>query len=357
MTEPDDDALISYVLDLLDADETTQVERAIVGDAALARHVSELREALTQLVDEPAGSAAPDPSARATMMTHALDVRAPGRHLANTGGGSLSAHEVHRRTAADLDQLVASLTETDLSVTTAYGVTTGALLAHLVGRLEQAHARLAQLQPNDVATEPNDPPAEPRVRPDEPYDHWHATADHVEALAHDRAALRVALADVNERVVRALVDHDALGDPHDLSSLDARTMAVSFETWMHADDVRLALGRTLTTPDVERLERLCALVADTLPVAMSSSGVAHPGRSIRLVLTGPGGGVWVTRAAQDENLAKTAEADATLVVDGVTFCRLFHEQVPIDGLELMVEGDAALVDDALAATGAFAERL
>jgi uncharacterized protein (TIGR03083 family) len=350
MTAPDDDALIAYVLDALDADETARVERAIVGDAALAEHVSDLREALTRLVDEPSSPIAPGPGARSSMLTRALQLRAPGRHLANTGDAALPAHEVHRRTAADLDELVASLTDADLSTATAYGVTTGALLAHVVGRLEHALARLESHDASNATVASAEASGEP-------YDHWRATTAHVDALAHDLGALRVALRGVNERVVHALVAHRSLGDPHDLGSLDARTTAVSFETWMHADDVRLALGRAVSTPDVERLERLCTLVADTLPLAMTTRGVAHTGRSIRLVLTGPGGGVWVTPAAHGEGPVTTSEPDSTLVVDGVTFCRLFHEQVSLVGLELMIEGDAALVDDALAATGAFAERL
>ena len=336
--DEDDELLGAYALDALDDDEIVVIELAIAADPVLAERADALSEALVHLVDGPVFAL--DTAVRATTLVDARRARRPGRHLANIGDGTLPAHEVHRRGAADLDALVTTLHASDLIARTTYDVRVGELLAHVVGRLEQAATRL---EPTSV-----------RETDEKSYDHWGATADRVATLSHDHAALQQALREANTRVVRGLERHDALGDPRDVRSLDARTMSVTFEMWMHADDVRIALGRPPSVPDVERVERLCSLVADTLPFAMTAHGTAHPERSIRLVLTGPGGGLWTTPAARDGRA--DLEADATLVIDGVTFCRLFHAQVPLAGLEIMVEGDALLIDDALAAASVFAER-
>ncbi|MGQ0775438.1 MAG: zf-HC2 domain-containing protein [Pseudonocardiales bacterium] len=64
----------------------------------------------------------------------------------------------------------------------------------------------------------------------------------------------------------------------------------AFETWIHADDVRGALGQPLETPPSDQLARTVQLGLGLLPTALDAAGRGRPGTAVRLVLTGPGGG-------------------------------------------------------------------
>lgn len=93
----------------------------------------------------------------------------------------------------------------------------------------------------------------------------------------------------------------------------------AFETWIHADDVRGALGRPLETPPSDQLARTVQLGLGLLPTALDAAGRGRPGAAVRLVLTGPGGGEHV--------VALSAGAAAPVVVATVTtpalvFCRV-----------------------------------
>jgi len=65
-------------------------------------------------------------------------------------------------------------------------------------------------------------------------------------------------------------------------------------------------------------------------------------RSARVVLTGPGGGVWRLGAQVDE-------PDVRLVVDIVDWCHVAARRAEVDEIELTMIGDADLARDLLAA--------
>src|SRR5262249_7741764 len=69
-------------------------------------------------------------------------------------------------------------------------------------------------------------------------------------------------------------------------------LARAFETWIHADDIRGALGRQPRPPAPEHLAPLADLHVRLLPTALAVSGRARPGRSASVRLTGPGGSTW-----------------------------------------------------------------
>jgi hypothetical protein len=100
---------------------------------------------------------------------------------------------------------------------------------------------------------------------------------------------------------------------------------------------------------------LCELATGLVPLGMAVTGNARPGRTVRVVLTGPGGGTWRCPGDPGE-AAGDDDDDAMLVSDAVTFCRLFHKQVATDAVALFVEGDHDVVDALLAGAQAFAER-
>lgn len=290
-----------------------------------------------------------DEASRERLIALALARRPRGAVLAPSTAPARLA-DMHRQLAAETETFVAGLTASELVAVTRLGYDARSVLAHLVGQLDRVATLL------DVAV------SRPTARAcgadsDAPYDHWGATAQHRARLADAGAAdLAKALSDANRRMVTSLEKADGspvLGSMDDPTSPATSALGKTFELWMHADDVRLAVGRPLSVPEAGTVGALCRLATGLLPIGMALTGNARPGRTIRVVLVGPGGGTWLRPGAPGDRTADVA--DALVVADAVTFCRLFHRQVEADTVPLAVEGDDELVAAALAGAQAFAE--
>ena len=289
-----------------------------------------------------------DEASRERATARALALRPRGSALGPAAPRRLA--DMHRQLAAETESFVAGLTASELVAVTRLGHDARTVLAHLVGQLD----RLATLL--DVAvTGPTTSAAGDGS--EAPYDHWDVTAPHRARLAKvDAPNLAEALAEANRRIVTSLEHADgslALGSRDDPTSLATSALGKTFELWMHADDVRLAVGRPLTVPEAGTVLALCRLATGLLPIGMASTRGSRPGRTIRVVLVGPGGGTWLCPGAPGHAVAD--EADALLVADAATFCRLFHGQVEAGSVPVAVEGDGDLVAAALAGAQAFAE--
>ncbi|GIF73390.1 hypothetical protein [Asanoa siamensis] len=92
-----------------------------------------------------------------------------------------------------------------------------------------------------------------------------------------------------------------------------------FETWIHAEDVRVVLGLPPRTPDARQLADIADLAAGLLPQAMAAAGRARPAWAVRLVLTGPGGG---TRLVDLAPTAAPGTVVAEVTMPAERFCRL-----------------------------------
>ena len=108
-----------------------------------------------------------------------------------------------------------------------------------------------------------------------------------------------------------------------------------FETWLHTDDIRRALGRPTEPPSPPHLGLMCELATNLLSVGMRAQGVHE---RTRLVLTGPGGGDWLIPLGGSE----LRPADAIVTADAVDFCTLVGGRLTVDELPHRVEGDAGL---------------
>lgn len=115
----------------------------------------------------------------------------------------------------------------------------------------------------------------------------------------------------------------------------------AFELWTHENDIRRAVGLPASVPDPATLRLMTDLVAGVLPLATAGAGV-EGAISLRLVLTGPGGGTWdvpVGGPAPDA-------VPMRIVTDAVGFCRLAANRAAAADLDLDLTGDpgqAALV--------------
>jgi uncharacterized protein (TIGR03083 family) len=134
---------------------------------------------------------------------------------------------------------------------------------------------------------------------------------------------------------------------------DTLLISRAFETWIHADDIRRALGRPLEPPSPPDLHAMADFSLRNLPVWMELTGRAHPGRTARVVLTGDGGGSWLVPMGGDGTDAEPV-VDVELEVDVVAWCHRVGERVTTDAIAARVEGDIALARDLLDAASAVA---
>jgi uncharacterized protein (TIGR03083 family) len=125
----------------------------------------------------------------------------------------------------------------------------------------------------------------------------------------------------------------------------------AFETWTHTDDIRRALGRPLGAPSASALRTMAGGSMTMVPSALQRSGLARPGRTARIVLTGPGGGDWNVPM---ESGAEVGAPDVILMLPVVEWCRLFSERLGPDELDLSVQGDRDLGAAVVAAAPVYA---
>jgi uncharacterized protein (TIGR03083 family) len=110
----------------------------------------------------------------------------------------------------------------------------------------------------------------------------------------------------------------------------------AFETWVHADDVRTVMDIPPRPPPPEHVRLIVDLGARLLPAVL---GPTLAKRTVRLVLSGPGGGTW---DLPPEALPGGGRADATITADVVEFCRLLANRRSPDDFGCTVDGDAAV---------------
>jgi uncharacterized protein (TIGR03083 family) len=286
-------------------------------------------------------TAVPDPaSLRQRALAGATAVRARGSSLLRAE--PIGVGEAYRRQWFELLALVGDLSPRDWHATTSFGCSVHALVAHVVA--QQGWIARSLFHVGDF-----EPP------PGTEADHWglsRPTIDRLLARPVDETIteLRAAGMVVLDACDRTAADAWARGRVVALGDL---VTARTFELWIHSDDIRRSTGRPLVDPDAARLDLLCRLAASFTPIGMQVLGCSHPGRSVRLVLTGAGGGTWVQALAPGEEPAEAT--DLTVVVAGATFCRIAGKLLGADAFDGDVIGDPALLADVLAGASAFAE--
>jgi hypothetical protein len=137
--------------------------------------------------------------------------------------------------------------------------------------------------------------------------------------------------------------------------LGALLIARAFELWTHENDIRRAAGLPPAVPDASTLQLMTGLAARLLPQAAARIGLRDP-VSVRLVLTGPGGGAWDVAVGGPPDAGEGAPDPAAvgIVTDAVGFCRLVANRATPADLDLHVTGDAARAAGVLAAASALA---
>ncbi len=170
--------------------------------------------------------------------------------------------------------------------------------------------------------------------------HADASADEIfgswRAISDD---LRAAAAAAPDQLVMGYTADDAL-------------VIRAFETWTHLDDIRRAGNRPRHIPSASTLRAMADLSMRVMPWALAATGRTHPGTSMTVVLTGPGGRSYDLALAPDE--APAESPSTVMTADIVEWCYRFSERVDADDFVRDVVGDARLADDLVAAAPAYA---
>ena len=213
---------------------------------------------------------------RERVLEASRQARAVGRSVPEVA--EISAAEAFSRAADAFYGLLCALGDDDWRTTVLRGLDVQGLVGHLIGVEDDMHRCLS---------------GDPEV----------AGASHVESTqpAAARQAGRQSArtrADWRRAADRTLDLVHAAGDPcaevamHGMRlPLSALLVVRAFELWTHDNDIRRAARLPMTVPDPSTLGLMTRLAVRLLPHAAARTGLQEP-VSVRLVLTGPGGGTW-----------------------------------------------------------------
>ncbi|WP_043633974.1 maleylpyruvate isomerase family mycothiol-dependent enzyme [Nonomuraea candida] len=243
--------------------------------------------------------------------------------------------EPYAARVAAMDALLASAVDDDWSRIIVEGWTLQELVAHLAAKdgLLAASVGAPVLGPpigvTDSASRTSDVQAYERARsPEQTRRDWRAQADALCRHLADLPATTLASLDGMETVVG---DH---------------ILARGLETWVHTVDAALTAGVRLPDPIPRHIHPTADLCARLLPYTMLFGGIDGAGRTLRLTLTGEGGGEW--RIALGVADAEPGEPDAHITADVVKFCFLLGGRGDPADFPAELDGDLALAGDVLA---------
>jgi uncharacterized protein (TIGR03083 family) len=325
-----EELLGAFALDACDAEETAAVEQYIAAHPEVDREVERLRTAAAGLAASDA--LAPPRDVRVGVFERARERRAPRVQ---------TPLEVHAEVEATLVELLDELPASAHDLVTLNGLTVRELVAHLAA-MESLFAMWLGV------------PTLPAVIDEDVV----ARTATVVAVTQDWTLAEVtALWRRSMAAVRAAAPGDETSRWFG-SEMPTNLVLVirAFETWTHTDDIRRALGKALDVPSAAALRTMAEGSMTLVPSAMESSGLARPGRTARIVLTGAGGGEWNVAMASgsepgDPNFA---EPDVALTLPVADWCRRFSERLSAEDLDLLVSGDRRLGADLIEAAPVFA---
>jgi uncharacterized protein (TIGR03083 family) len=358
---PDDelDVLAAHALDAVDLDEQLAIEARLLDDERATSAVAVFRRAVGELaaaVDD--GTAVAPPLLRDRVLNAALAARPGGTP------DVASAPEAHRVEAGRLLGTLARLDDADwprpVDPPEFAGRSVHDLVAHVAGS-EALFAELLGLESPSAPETDNDNDArtaavQARHRSLTPaqtlaeYEAFAAAIDaHVSTLTEADLETEIEWWGVSMRISTVLIHR-------------------AFETWIHHDDVRRAVGLAESAPPAATITTMSRRAVSWLPLMLGAAGHDPSGRTARIELTGPGGDTYlidltdgeplgdslggaVTGGLTDRN-GRTADdrlaVDVDLRADIVEFCQAIGNRVPAGGLRYESTGDEQLAADLVA---------
>jgi len=327
-----DELLGAYALDACDPDEAEAVEAYLARSADAAAEVARLRDAVAWVGATEAF--APPPTLRGSVL-------AAARARRGAGEAADPVLELYLEETARFDGLMDGLSDDVLDRTTANGLSIRDLVIHLAA--QESMLAAAAGRPVEGVDDIDDTEVEGRTTAFVARFHDRPVGDARAVWARAVAAVRqwaVAAAGA-EPVVRCFG-----------SDLPREALLINraFETWIHGDDVRRAVGRSRRPPAPANLRIMAAFSVRMMPTALRIVGRERPARCARIVLTGDGGGDWLVPLGG----GGATTPDVVLTADVVDWCLLVGERMDPAELECTVEGETDLAADLLTAAPAFA---
>ena len=324
------EALGAWVLDACAQHEADQVAAHAATCPECAAEADRLRAVVGALASLDATR--PPAGLRERARASAFRRRAPSPGLgADPWEGLSDAAASYTDVVRSLDGLLEGLTPAEWQVTALRDRNVQQLVGHLVA---SDHSLASQLVPAPPVPEPIGTERE-AADPLATRANWHAQAgtlvDHVSAGGATGPRQPVRLLD--PELPRQPVSY----------AMAQRT----FETWIHADDIRAALGRPPQPPPAEHLRMIADLGVRLLPPALHRLGREHPGRTGRLVLEGDGVHTWTLPLAMG---SLATEPDVTIRMELLEFCYLMGNRRRPETVACTIEGEHSLAFDMLTVT-------
>ena len=325
--------LAARALDASVTSEDLQIDAFVARDADAAAELARLSTAAAWIGATEALT--PPPRLRSSVLAAA--------RARNRAPGALpdDLMRIYRRETDEFDGFATTLGSDDLAATTANGLSARDLIIHLAA-MESMVA---------------DAVGRPVIALDAGTDVGSRTAAFVEVFGVQPID---AVLSVWRDAIAGVTEWAATGAPRGLLpwlgvevGRDTLLISRTFETWIHANDIRRAIGRPLEHPPAAQLHRMADFSMRNLPAWLDVVGRGHPGRTARVVLTGPGGGTWLVPLAADGSTA-VEEADVAIEVDVIDWCHRVGERIAPDAVSVRVTGDAGLATDILEAASALA---
>lgn len=292
-------------------------------------------------------TAAPAPSGlRAEVMEAAGRGRTPG--AAFDAPEPLSAPAAFARAIANLDDVLGSLAADDWDRTVeVYRWSVHGLVAHLAAIDHYLAAQLGLIAPiHDAALA------------DDHIEMTRASVDAAAAMAPSETLARWRTGAHRLVEFAAGLDDDALRTRVRFHYLETRLATILitrvFEIWTHTEDILRATGQVVEPPAAEMLIPMTRVAVPAIPLGMVLRGDDGAGRTARIVLIGPGGGVFVQPLGIGERPDSSTTASVTVIADALSFCRLAAQRLTSEDLGADIEGDVDLGHRVLAAAAVFA---
>ncbi|MFI7541865.1 hypothetical protein [Actinoplanes sp. NPDC049599] len=310
-----------YAIDACSAEEARSVAGHASGCPACAAEIARLRQAAGWI--GASAARAPAPGLRSRVLAAALAAR-PADHTGPRDAAELGRlTELYRTRVAELDRLVSELSPAHWQLPSAPHGSLRELMVHLHAN-DGLVATAAGLDPSPVDARS---PADVRLS-------WRRQAGAlVEVVGRRGSRLR-------ERQV-PLAGRRAIRRP-----LREALIQRGFETWTHAEDVRRVLDLPPRRPGGQQIADIVGFALPLLPAALAAAGRAHPGRAVRLALTGEGGGIHLVGLSPAAPTGGAVVAEISLPAE--RFCRLLAGRLTGPAAHAEIGGDPAVAADFLA---------
>ena len=325
-----DDLVGAYVIEACPADEAQSVAEHANSCPTCAAEIAELSRVAEWI--GVSATRAPAPELRSRVLSAALATRPAGRP--SVSPVAVAAHttpvaevrrlvEPYRVQVGELDRLLSGLSQPQWQLATGPHRSVRDLMVHLLGN-DAPVATAAGLDPSELDNQPST--SDIRLG-------WREQAHAIMAVVTGQGAglLRREVRLAGRRGIRRPV-REAM-------------IQRGFETWIHAEDVRAALHLPPQTPSAQQVSDIVDFALRLLPAAMDATGLAHPDKAVRVVLTGDGGGTRLVDLSAASQAPGTVVAELSLPAE--RFCRVLAGRLVTSSTDAEVDGDSSAANDFL----------